>query len=80
MSMKYYMFDSKEIDALFEEIRSILDDDSVFTLRVLEDMEKKICFLEEEVKGLGRGCPLSFETEIHMLKHCVETLQNAGVE
>ena len=40
MSMEYNMFGFKEIDDIFEEIRSLLYDG--FTLRVLEDMEKNM--------------------------------------
>lgn len=40
MNIEYNMIGLKEIDVLFEEIRALLNDDSGFTLRVLEDMEK----------------------------------------
>ena len=76
MNIEYNMIGLKEIDDLFEEIRALLNDDSGFTLRVLEDMEKIICFLEEEVKGPWRGTSLGFENNICTLKRCVEALQN----
>jgi len=79
MSMGHYIFSLKEIDDLFEEMKSILDD-SGFTLSVLEDMEKIVCFLEEEVKKLGqyyRGTGfLDVEDGIDALKHGFEVLQN----